>query len=482
MRSKENTGERLGFKSYYGTGTMGMMEGLTSSLMSSFFMMYLTDYSGLGSWAASLGSALLVFARVFDAVNDPFEAWIMDRAKPGKFGKYKPFVFLSILLQFIGVACLFFIPGFENKIAVAAWVIGFYLVYDIGYSFYSPEVIYRAMTQDDSKRAKLMIPPRILTMFMGMLVATVISVVAKVNLHFNDYHTAFGVTVLVYLVLAGVISITGVCCIKERYIVEREKEDNVKITDAFDVLKRNKAVRVRIVAGIFSGLIWNLLFATANYYCKWGFCADLTTGAVDTEKYGLFTLLTSMMMFLPLIIGTAIAIPMMNKMGSALKCCRLNLMVEAIGCGILTVSHFTGILEVTPIPFFVGMAICAVALGADFVPGGALTMESMDYEVYINGRDRAATINVLGRLLTKAQSALSTAGVGVILTAVGYVVDSATDTFMGDLAAIPMMMDWFIIIMGALPCVLAVVAWVIYKQYPITNEVRADMKKALGKE
>lgn len=35
-------------------------------------------------------------------------------------------------------------------------------------------------------------------MFMGMLVATVISVVAKVNVHFNDYHIAFGVTVLVY--------------------------------------------------------------------------------------------------------------------------------------------------------------------------------------------------------------------------------------------------------------------------------------------
>lgn len=37
-------------------------------------MMYLTDYSGLGSWAASLGSALLVFARFFDAINDPFDA------------------------------------------------------------------------------------------------------------------------------------------------------------------------------------------------------------------------------------------------------------------------------------------------------------------------------------------------------------------------------------------------------------------------
>ena len=481
MKKTKNP-DRLGFKAYYGTGTMGLMEAMTSSLMSSFFMMYLTDYSGLGAWAAGLGSALLVFARVFDAVNDPLEAWIMDRAKPGKFGKYKPFVFLSIVLQFIGVACLFFIPDFESKIAVSLWVIGFYLVYDIGYSFYAPEVLYRSMTLDEKERAKLMIPPRILTMFMGMLVASVISVVAKVNIHFNDYHTAFGVTVLVYLCLAAVLSVSGVLAIKEKHIVEKEKEDVVKITDAFDVLKGNKAVRVRILACVFSGLIWNLLFATANYYCKWGFCADLTTGAVDTEKYGLFMLVTSMMMFLPLIVGTAIAMPLMKKMGSAIKLCRLNLVIEAIACGALTICHFTGILKVSPIPFFICLAVCATALGADFIPIGALTMESMDYEVYINGRDRAATINVLGRLLNKAQAALSTAGVGIILTAVGYVVDSATDTFLGDLSAIPSMMDWFVVIMGLIPCILAVVAWLIYKHYPITDEIRADMKKALGKE
>ena len=63
MKKTKNP-DRLGFKAYYGTGTMGLMEAMTSSLMSSFFMMYLTDYSGLGAWAAGLGSALLVFARV----------------------------------------------------------------------------------------------------------------------------------------------------------------------------------------------------------------------------------------------------------------------------------------------------------------------------------------------------------------------------------------------------------------------------------
>lgn len=478
-KQKPQNGERIGFGAYYGTATMGATDALTASLMSSFFMMYLTDYSGLGSWAASLGSALLVFARLFDAVNDPFEAWIMDRAKPGKKGKYRPFVYLSILMQAIGVSCLFFIPTFESKIAVSVWVIVFYLVYDIGCSFFSPEVLYRSVTLDDTKRAKLMIAPRVLTMVMGMVVSSLISVVASVNVHFNNYHTAFGVTVLAFIGVAVVVALSGISSFKERHIVEREKNESVKVTDVIDVLKHNDSLRNRLLSGMFSGFIYTCLFATCNYYLKWKFCADLTTGAVNTEQYGIFMLISSMMMFLPILVGTAISIPLMNKAGSPIKFLRMVIGAEATACGILALLHFTGLMS--PIPFFVSVALCAVALGTEFVPAGALAMESMDYEVYKNGRDRAATINTLGKLLGKAQSAFATAAVGATLTAVGYIVDSATDTYLGDLAAIPSLLNWFIIIMAVIPCLFGVIALLIMRKYPVTDEVRADMKEKLGK-
>ena len=116
---KEKNAYPLDLKTKFGFSFMGWMNTAGSAFMTSLFMLYLTDYSGLGSWAAGLGSALLVFARVFDAVNDPFEAWIMDKAKPGKHGKYKPFVYLSIVLQAIGVICLFFIPHFSNTQTLA---------------------------------------------------------------------------------------------------------------------------------------------------------------------------------------------------------------------------------------------------------------------------------------------------------------------------------------------------------------------------
>ena len=100
MKSKGNNSDKLGFKAYLGTTLMGTTDALGAGVMSGLFMMYLTDYAGIGKWGAILGSALLMFARLFDAVNDPLEGWIMDRAKVGKYGKYRPFIFLSILMCF----------------------------------------------------------------------------------------------------------------------------------------------------------------------------------------------------------------------------------------------------------------------------------------------------------------------------------------------------------------------------------------------
>ncbi|MPN22674.1 hypothetical protein SDC9_170057 [bioreactor metagenome] len=81
--------------------------------------------------------------------------------------------------------------------------------------------------------------------------------------------------------------------------------------------------------------------------------------------------------------------------------------------------------------------------------------------------------------MKKAQSAIATAAVGALLVAVGYVVDSATDTYLGELSAIPTLLNWFVVIMGAIPFVLGIVAWFIMRHYPVTNEDRADMKVKL---
>ena len=236
---------------------------------------------------------------------------------------------------------------------------------------------------------------------------------------------------------------------------------------------------VHFCKNIFAGFIWTLLFATPTYYVKWGFCTDLSTGEVDMALLGTYSLIVSMMMLLPLLFGTFLATPLMKLLKSPIRLTRLNLLLQAIGGGVLFVAQILGVLQNTPWLFFLGMFIMALAIGVDFVPQSTVEMEIMDYTIYKTGKDRSALSGVVSKFLEKAQTALSSALVGAILIAIGYNVDSVTGDYAGDIANIPTMLNWFIVVMGLVPCILGIIAFVIYRFYPIDNTVRSDMRKYL---
>lgn len=474
---------RLRFKDYFGSSAMAVCEAVGACIMTSLFMLYLTDYSGLGKLGAVLGSTVLVFARFFDAVNDPLEGWLMDRAKVGKHGKYRPFLLLSTILISVGLIGLFSIPGGENPniILIGAWVIIFYLLYDIGVAFFALNPMLRTMTINPDERGKLLIGPRMISMLVGMVGAAMISIISSVNKGIGNMRTSFSIVITAFVGIGAVISIIGLALVREKHHAQEDPEDQVKLTDIFGMLKTNGALRIRLLDALFSGFIWTFLFATMTYYVKWAYCADLTTGAVDTGKLGILSLISAMLMFLPLILGTFIAAPLMKKFGSPIKFHRFLILAQSVPCLILFVLELLGVLALSPIPFFVCAAIVTIAIGADFIPGETLNIECMDYEIYKNGRDRSALCNACNKFMNKAQSAVSTVMVSGILLAIGYEVDSVTDTFLGELSSIPTMLTWFIVIMGLVPGILGIVAWLFLKKYPITDEIRADMGQKLNK-
>lgn len=481
MKTKQSTDLR--FKDYLGTTLMALCDAITAGLMTSWFMVYLTDYAGLGAWGVALGTTLLMAGRLFDAVNDPLEAWIMDKAKAGKHGKYKPFIFLSAILATLGVSALFFIPKgiTDSPVLVAVWVIVAYLLYDIGCSFYAPNLVYRTMTTDQTSRSKLIIGPRMMGMLMGMITGGLIGIVQGVNGSIGNMHTAFGITVMAMVGVCGLLSILGTALVKEKYHAVEDTEEKVKITDVFKILKHNKALSTFNLSVVFSGFVWTFLFATMLYYIKWAYCADLTTGAVDAGAYGTLSLIGSMMMFLPLIVGTIIATPLMKACKSPMKLHRTLMLVEAIVGGALFVLHILGVLPTSPILFFALTAITATCIGIDYIPQETINLECMDYELYVGGRDRSALCNAVGKFINKLQNAFASGIVGIVLGAIGYVVSAQTGDYIGDLANMPTLLTWFIVIMGLIPCVLGFVSFMILKAYPITDAIREKMKEKLTK-
>lgn len=120
-KNDRSSSDKLSRGAYFSTTVMSLVEGATSALMTSVLLVFLTDYAGLGEMGAKLGTALLFGARIFDAVDDSVQSWFVDRARPTRIGKYRPFMLASILLSTIGAVfrCdgrpyrrrLFFDPG-----------------------------------------------------------------------------------------------------------------------------------------------------------------------------------------------------------------------------------------------------------------------------------------------------------------------------------------------------------------------------------
>ncbi len=478
-RMREHNPEAVGVKEIFGVTSLSTMSGMSSIFMSSMFMVYMTDYAGLGAWGATLATTLLLVARIIDAVDDPIQGFIMDSAKVGKHGKYKPFYMLSILMTAIGTIALYSLPRGLAKVPalVTVWVIFFYFVYDIGSSFYNQNLLYRTITNDPNERAKLLVVPRLWTMILSMVGSAMTAIAVSIQAVVGSYNTAFMILATVCVGIALILSVIGWFMVKERHVIEQKEDEKVKLSDFFELFRKNKPMLINSLHSVFSGFIWTFLFAAPMYYVKWGFCADLSTGAVDMGKFGLYSMIISLMMLFPIILATVVATSVLKAFqGDFVKMHKMDLFLQGLGGLIIFLGHIMGLNQKMPAIFFAAMFLMAFFVGIDFVPGCSIGMEVMDYTIYSTGKDRSALTGVLDKFLEKAQGAVSSALVGSILIAIGYEVDSINGDFVGNLANMPSMLTWMVVIMGLVPAVLAIIAILIMNRYPIHQEDRRKIR------
>lgn len=487
MSKKVKEPNRLRGGQYVATTMMSMADSAAAAIMTSALMVFLTDYADLGSLGAILGGTLMFAARLIDAVDDTIQGWLVDRAKPTKIGKYRPFLLISILCTTIGASLLFMLPSgiSKNSVAVCTWVILFYLLYDIGSSFNVANLLYRVMTNDDMERGKLLIGPRVGNMIIGAiggaaLTPVIVAVAGKLE---SGYHGAYNIVMPVFVCSFGVLALIGWFFVKEKETKNMNETDApVKITDMFLLFKENTAFRTNMIAKLFGGFTWTFLFATASYYMKYAYCVDLTTGVLNDQLYGMYSAYLGAMMIMPLLLGTLIAGPITRKIGDPKKANILFLSIQAGGCGLLYLFQLLGLLPKSAIFFFVPMFVTTLAMGAAFFPGGIIDMEIMDYNIYKTGKDRSAQAGAVGKFIEKMQSAFSSGIVGLTLAAIGYEADSVTGNFIGDLAVMPVMLDRFVLIMGLIPCILGIIQVLVFaKFYPINNAERGEIKAYLEK-
>lgn len=485
MRKKEYP---LNGKNIFGLSTMGWMNTGAASFMTSMFMLYLTDYSGIGVMAAVLGTVLLLIGRIVDAVDDPLQGWIMDSTPPGRFGKYKPYIIASIVIVAVSILALYCLPKFvvKNPIFTIIYVLFFYLAYDIGASFFAANPLMQTMSADTDIRAKLTVYPRVFGMLVSIPFAFILQIIAGVNESIGNMHDSFALVTAAIVIPVALISLLGICCVKEGTYGEcQEKTENkISIKDIISLFRTNRPMLISKGAQIFHGFVWTLIFAATTYYVKYRFCADLTTGEVDSAKFGLYSMIVGMLQMLPLMLGAVVGPMLIRKLKDAMRMVKLFQLFQAVGLFLMFAFNLLGVFSM---PGIIGWVLYVTLLafvlfssGCTFVPNSVIGMECMDYGLWKTGKQSNAIVESVGKFLEKAQTALASASVGALLIAVGYVVDSKTDTYIGELSALPGLLDSFMVISALVPALLCVISIIILHYYPIDQNMREQMRKELA--
>lgn len=478
------------FKTGFGFTTICWINGF-ATMVFSLFMQFLTDYSGIDAaigkvgFAAAFGTAILMVTRIVDAVDDPLQAWIMDRSKECKFGKYRRYTLISVLLLLVGIIIMFTLPTpvKSSPVLLTIWIMIGYILYEMGCAFNGTYAMMQKSTTDTRIRTKLSALIR-----MGIILSIIpsvffIPIVTAVNGSVGDMSKSFSLTCVAVAVVSAIISVIGIAVTKEPYHgnaqTEKENAPKLSVKEVWEMLKHNKPLWIHNIA-CFINLAYPISSAVVVYFLKWTYCADMSTGVVDELQYAAIYGVYGLTALIPNFLSPLLAGAVVKLFKSVDRAARSLTLMTGIVYGIMYVCYLTGILQSNPM-IFVGLNLLAgLPAGAAVVPAMLVNTECADYVEYTTGKNMAAMTTAINSVVNKAQSAIAVVIPGIILMSVGYSVDASTGAYAGDLAGLPNMINGLTIATTIIPMIVCVLAWAIYKfGYPITPEYREKMTAEL---
>ena len=120
----------------FGIGTIG--RDMVYTMVSSYLIYYLTDIAKVSTTVLWWITGIVLFARIFDACNDPIMGVIVDNTRT-RFGKFKPWIAIGAFLS--GIITILIFTDFH--LSDTAYIIVFGITYLCwGMSFTVNDIAY----------------------------------------------------------------------------------------------------------------------------------------------------------------------------------------------------------------------------------------------------------------------------------------------------------------------------------------------------
>jgi sugar (glycoside-pentoside-hexuronide) transporter len=375
------------------------------TFIGSYLTVFYTDIVGLAPAAAA---AIMMIARVWDAVNDPMMGAIAERTR-SKFGRFRPYIlFGSPLLAIFSVLC-FTHPFAGSSKAGVIYAAVTYIITGMLYTLVNIPygALAAVMTEDAEQRNKIN-ASRNVGMNVGILIVN--GITANVMLFFSGKGAevangnGYFMTALVYAIISIPCFLAVFFTSKEQVVPEVTKEKfSLKMT--ITGLVTNKNLMILLVIMILQMAAWMGRIGVVIYYIM--YCL------------GSFTLIP-VIMLAPSVCGivSSLMVPkVMSKFGKRMT---LQIAVTCQGIALLAM-YFTPfdnltliIIESGLVGFFNVSFPCSLSLLGD----------AIDYNEYKTGMRNDGIAYATYGLAQKLGNAIG-ASVGVLLLAsFGYVANA----------------------------------------------------------
>lgn len=397
----------------YPLGTIG--RDMIYALFNSFILTYVLLTRTLDTAQLAAITAIMIGARVFDAVNDPIMGFIIEKTHT-KWGKFKPWLAAGVLST-AGVIITIFNTTLQGWSFIAIFGV-IYFLYSITYTM--SDISYWGMipslsSNPDTRNqftSRAVLFAGIGSTLAGMLIP--MFTVGELSLT-NSTQTSYGIISIAIAVLAIGFICFALFGIKESKEAMEVKKD-VKKKSTKEILKtifKNKPLLWIIIAFIFQQIGNSLILGgvgSTYVYFQYGYEGGL---------YSLFSTIgvaatAVLMIFYPMISRKINRKPLMTIM----------LIVALVGYALMGLTAFS-FLNSSIVGFWVltiGYMLSNLGQYGFYLIMMISIMNTVEYNEYISGEREEAIITSVRPFVTKMTSAII-----VGLTSLSYIVFKVTD-------------------------------------------------------
>jgi len=201
-------------KIFFGLGTIG--RDMVYTMVSMYLMVFITEAVGVSDATLISITTIMMFARVFDAFNDPLMGLVVDNTR-SRWGKYKPWITIGVF--FSAFVALFLFMDFNlTGMSYVIYFTIFYILWDVGWTM--NDIAYWSMmpslTYDQKEREEIGAFARIsANIGLFVVVGAIIPVTNLLGGIFGSLKTGFTVFMVILIVIMILFQFFTILGVKE---------------------------------------------------------------------------------------------------------------------------------------------------------------------------------------------------------------------------------------------------------------------------